>query len=180
MYRGGAYALMNDFDHALKDADMAVTLGPKDGWAYRGRAFIEIRAGKTEAASQDYDRARTLEPKRSAEIYNEACWARAIAGVDLEKALADCDSALAQAPNDADALDSRGFVHFRLGQYDAAIVDYTAALKARPKTASSLFGRGLAEQKKGMAVEAKADLTAARAADANIDATFKAYGVAAD
>ena len=178
--RAETYAGAGDLDHALTDADMAVILDPKDTEAYTTRGEIEVRAGRGDAASQDFDRARALDPRRSAYIANDACWTRATAGIDLDKALADCNAAVAQKPKYSDALDSRGFVHFRLGQYDAAIADYTAALALTPKQASSLFGRGLAEQKKRMTAEAAADLAAARAADARIDETFKAYGIKAD
>ena len=42
------------------------------------------------------------------------CWAKAIAGVALGSALADCNAALAKAPNVAGYLDSRGLVLLRL------------------------------------------------------------------
>jgi len=178
--RAETYADAGDLEHALADADMAIVLDPKNTDAFTTRGEIEVRAGRGEAASQDFDRARALDPRRSAYIAVDACWTRATAGIDLDKALADCDAAVAQKPKYSGALDSRGFVHFRLGQYDAAIADYTAALALTPKQASSLFGRGLAEQKKGMTAEAAADLAAARAADARIDETFKSYGIKAD
>jgi len=180
MRRAAVYAHAGDFDHALADAGTAIQMDPKDGEAYLSRGEIEIQAGKTDAASQDFDRARALEPDRSMWIAYAACWARANAGVDLDKALADCTLAIAQGPTHLGGLVGRGLVHFRLGQYDAAIADYTAALTSQPKFASSLFGRALAEQKKGMTAEAKADLAAARALDATIDQRFKAYGLTAD
>ena len=41
------------------------------------------------------------------------CWARALTGRDLDKALADCDRALRLAPKTPEFLDSRGLVHLR-------------------------------------------------------------------
>ena len=180
MRRAAVYADAGDFDHALADAGTAIQMDPKDAEAYLNRGEIEIQAGKTADASQDFDRARALDPDRSMWFAYSACWARAKAGVDLDKALADCTLAIAQAATHVGGLDGRGLVHFRLGQYDAAIADYTAALTAQPKFALPLFGRALAEQKKGMTAEAKTDLAAARALDATIDERFKAYGLAAD
>ncbi len=178
--RAETYAAAGDIDHALADADMYILLDPKFDGAYIARGDIEFQAGRVAAGRTDFDHARTLRSERSTYTDNEMCWDQAAAGVDLDKALADCNAALAKSPRYANALDSRGFVYFRMGQYDAAIADYTAALKLRARMASSLFGRGLAEQKKGMTTEAAADLAAARAADPTIDETFKGYGVTAN
>src|SRR5215471_8613239 len=38
---------------------------------------------------------------RNAEVFNARCWARAIAGRDLQQALADCGESLRLRPNDA-------------------------------------------------------------------------------
>jgi tetratricopeptide (TPR) repeat protein len=91
---------------------------------------------------------------------NMRCWARAMLGRDLDKALADCDAAVRRDRNPAD-LDSRGLVHLRLGQLQAAIDDYDAALRAAPKMAWSLYGRGLAKKRLGQTAEGAADIQAA-------------------
>jgi tetratricopeptide (TPR) repeat protein len=94
---------------------------------------------------------------------NSRCWARALWGRDLEKALSDCNAALRRRPGIGAFLDSRGLVRLRLGDYDRAIQDYDAALQADPKMAWSLYGRGLARRHKGLASQAEADLNAAAA-----------------
>jgi tetratricopeptide (TPR) repeat protein len=81
-------------------------------------------------------------------VYNNACWAHAILG-DLEAALADCNESLRLNPNDANALDTRGFTFLKSGALDEAIADYNAALLISPKLADSLYGRGLAKLRKG-------------------------------
>jgi tetratricopeptide (TPR) repeat protein/predicted aspartyl protease len=91
---------------------------------------------------------------------NMRCWARAMLGQDLDKALADCDAAIRQDRNFA-YLDSRGLVHLRMGQLKAAIEDYDAALRAAPKMAWSLYGRGLAKKRLGQTAEGEADIQAA-------------------
>ena len=52
-------------------------------------------------------------------------------------------------PDYVNALDSRGFVRLRAGQYDNAIADYDAALKLEPNKVASLYGRGMAKRRKG-------------------------------
>ena len=84
---------------------------------------------------------------------NSRCWARAVLGRDLNKALADCNASLKPMPGDEDAR-QRASVRLKLGISDA-VADYTAALAARPDMASSYYGRAAAEEAKGMAAEAR-------------------------
>jgi tetratricopeptide (TPR) repeat protein len=79
--------------------------------------------------------------------------------------------------NTAEALDSRGLVWLRRGEYDRAIADYDEALKARPNSAWSLYGRGLAKLKKGLKAEGEADLGAAARLDPHVPERAKAFGV---
>jgi tetratricopeptide (TPR) repeat protein len=95
---------------------------------------------------------------------------------DLNGALQDCDAALQLKPDNADTLDSRGFVKLKLGQAPNAIVDYDAALKLSAKKASSLFGRGVAKLKIGNA-SGNNDIAAAKAIDPGIADEFQRYGV---
>jgi len=95
--------------------------------------------------------------------YNERCWARAVLGQDLEKALHDCNAGLRSNPHAPQLLDSRGLVNLRRNQFDKAIADYNEALKINPKIAWSLYGRGIAELRKGMTAKGEADIAAAKA-----------------
>jgi len=94
---------------------------------------------------------------------NSRCWARALAGQELDLALTDCNNALRRSPNAAAILDSRGLVYLRQGNYDRAIADYDAALRLQPKIAWSLYGRGLSRLKKGQTAAGQADIAAATA-----------------
>jgi hypothetical protein len=49
---------------------------------------------------------------------------------DLPGALADCNAAIAQPPQDTAPLDSRALIYLKTNQWDAAIADYNAALIA--------------------------------------------------
>jgi tetratricopeptide (TPR) repeat protein len=108
---------------------------------------------------------------------NSRCWARALGGQELDKALADCNTALKLKPNTADFLDSRGLVYLRQGNYDKAIADYDAALRLAPKTAWSLYGRGLAKSGKGMSAEGQADIAAATALQPKIAERAASFGI---
>lgn len=107
---------------------------------------------------------------------NSACWARAVRGVELERALKDCDGAIALAP-EAAYLDSRGLVRLRLRNYAGAIADYDAALARRPTQSTSLYGRGLAKRAQCDTVGGDADLAAALKADPRVADQFADMGL---
>ncbi len=108
---------------------------------------------------------------------NGRCWARALAGQDLPKALGDCNKALSLAPHTASFLDSRGLVRLRMGDWDKAIADYDEALKLRPRMAWSLYGRGIARRHKGLAKDGDADIAAAIAIESDLLERAKALGI---
>ncbi len=176
MVRAAIYIRDKDWDKALTDVNAALVINPKDEQALSIRAKVYIQLKRVEEAMADDDAVLAMHPD-DAEYLNNACWARAISNVQLDKALELCAAALKAAPDTAHILDSRAFVELRLGQYDAAITDYDAVLAKEPKLSASLYGRGIAKLRKGMKAEGNADLTAARTVFATIDDTFKEYGV---
>jgi tetratricopeptide (TPR) repeat protein/predicted aspartyl protease len=111
------------------------------------------------------------------EALNARCWARALMGQELDKALSDCDASLSRFPNNASGLDSRGLVRLRLGDYDKAVADYDRSLKLSPKNAWSLYGRGMAKLKLNRAAEGKADISAAEAINPHIADEARKHGL---
>ena len=110
---------------------------------------------------------------------NARCWARAMLGVELDKALADCDKALDFQPKNPSFLDSRAWVRLRRGDVREALSDYDRALKIKPDGAWSLYGRGLARIRLGETEPGRADLEAARKLLPDIEAQTGHYGLAA-
>ncbi|MFS0736374.1 DUF3857 domain-containing protein [Sphingomonas sp. 1P06PA] len=107
---------------------------------------------------------------------NDACWLRATLNIELDKALADCDAAIAISRSVA-FLDSRGMVHLRRGDLTKAIADYDAALAQDPKEESSLYGRGLAWLRSGDAKRGRSDIDKAIAIRPRIADEFARYGL---
>ena len=132
--------------------------------------------GDFDRATANFTKAIEIDPK-DAFPYNNRCWLRAKANRDLPLALADCDAGVGLAPNNAESLDSRGFLYLRLGRFDEAIADYDAALKINPRLAGGLYGRGLAKRKKGDQAGGDADVAAARAIQADIADEYAKYGM---
>jgi tetratricopeptide (TPR) repeat protein/predicted aspartyl protease len=101
---------------------------------------------------------------------NSRCWARLQLGIELDKALEDCNAAVDADPKSPNHLDSRGWVNLRLGKYADALSDFDRSLKARPEGAWSHYGRALTKPHLGDAAGSAADLAAARKAEPDIDA----------
>jgi predicted aspartyl protease/tetratricopeptide (TPR) repeat protein len=116
--------------------------------------------------------------RRRGEALNGRCWARALSGRDLDRALDDCNAALRFTPGEASYFDSRGLVRLRSGDPKRAVADYDSALAKEPKMAWSLYGRGIAKIRLGQRVAGEADLAAARAIEPGIADRARRYGIA--
>jgi tetratricopeptide (TPR) repeat protein/predicted aspartyl protease len=164
---------------ALADADAAAaaTVGPVNDRLQIAALYVALDAYDRAIAQLDlWIRAHPEDAGLPAAL-NERCWARALAGKELDKALSDCNAALRRRPKTPGYLDSRGLVRLRLADYDHAIEDYDAALQANPKMAWSLYGRGLARRHKGLNAEAEADLKAAAALQPDIAERARKAGI---
>lgn len=139
------------------------------------RAIAYEKAGQTALAQADLVKARQ-EAKRPGEL-NNLCWSLATAGTDLDSALADCNAAVAESPQDDSFQDSLGFVLLRLNRYPEAIAAYDTALKLNPLEVHSLYGRGICELRTGKESRGHADIKAATALAFTIADEFAHYGV---
>lgn len=164
-----------DFEGALATAGLAVSADPKNLYALVQRGIAYERASKPDLAAKDFDAAKAM-AHQPAE-FNSICWAKAVAGIALERALAECNAALTAAPDNAAVMDSKGLVLLRLGRVDDAISVYDAALAKRPMQSASLYGRGLAQLKKGNTAAADQDRKAALAVDPDVVETFADMGL---
>ncbi|TWB41153.1 DUF3857 domain-containing protein [Nitrospirillum pindoramense] len=156
----------------------AMEINAKDSNNLLMRGIAYSRQQKADLAAKDFAAARALVTNPWS--LNNMCWTKALANVDLEGALADCDAALAQKqaeePTSA-TLDSRGFVLLRLGRYDDSIASYDGALKLRPNSSMSLFGRGIAHLRKGETEAGADDIAQAKAQYADVATEFAKYGI---
>jgi len=180
LLRGGLLMAKGSHAEGRRDLEAASRAGAKDGTVRLRVGQIYSAAKMHEAALPEFDAAIALLPRSGVltmSALNSACWSRTLLNRELEKALAECNGAVKLGPNVAQVLDSRGLVHLRLGQNDAAIDDYDDALRRRPKADWSLYGRGLAKQRKGQQAEGDADIAAALALTPGLTAEFKRYGI---
>jgi tetratricopeptide (TPR) repeat protein len=109
------------------------------------------------------------------------CRLGAVAGQDLEAALADCSTFVwhmgKSTPQNSAIFVHRGLIRLRMGDNGRAISDFDSALKELPRDASALYGRGIAEQRQGKSAEAKTDMEAAISLQPGIADSFKKRGI---
>ena len=138
------------------------------------RGIVFEKFGEKAMAAADFEAARKL--MTTADALNSACWEKALKGVALQSALADCDMALAKEPGSVAILDSRGLALLRLGRLDDAIAAYDQALAKSPRLPTSLYGRGIARGRKGDKEGAAADIAAAIAVQPDITSELSDIG----
>ena len=164
--RDGAKADLDVLDQALPaQAQMRLPMS---------RAYLDLeRPAQALAQLNQWLPAHPNEFKRDAAL-NSRCWIRAMLGVELDKAIDDCDDAIDSDSRNPSYFDSRGWVYLRQGKYKKALADFDRSLGLQPEAAWPLYGRGLTQARLGNAEQAEADLAAARKLRPDI-ATLVAY-----
>ena len=148
----------------------------QDPNAFYDLGMANIVIGNYESAVGNFDaviRIHRLDDRS----YHMRCWARAVIGRELRRALADCNEVLRLNPNNFHVFDARGFTNLKLGEFRRSIADYDTVLKFDPMRAASLYGRGVAKRNIGDSVGADADIGAAKTIEPEIAERFARYGV---
>jgi tetratricopeptide (TPR) repeat protein len=144
--------------------------------------FVELQAtllgdaGKVDEGLAALDGAIAGSPGNPS-LLNSRCWLKGTRNVKLDTALKDCTKAIELSDNPAAALDSRGFVYFRMNRFEDALADFNAAIETNPDQSASLFMRGIIKTRTDDAKGAAEDLSAARAIDPQVDADYARWGV---
>jgi len=169
----------NEDAEAVKDVDAAERSVPQQDGVRLELASLYEHAGRYPTAIRQFDLwiAAHREDAMLGTALNGRCWARALAGSELNKALDDCNAAIKLDPKSAEIFDSRGLVRLRMGENDKAIADYNESLRLRPKSPWSLYGRGVGRLRKGQTSDGQADIAAATALSPNIAEEFKKHGI---
>lgn len=179
LQRGLAHQARGGYDAAIHDFDFALTLQPalERAIALRDEA-LRLRGEDVFAQLESLNVALRETPTNS-ELLNNRCWIRAVNGIDLELALADCNAALSANPANAAARDSRGLVYLKMQNHAAALQDYEAALASEPQRGHFIYGRGIARLWLGDAQQAARDLAEAEQLEPGVTALYQSYGISA-
>ena len=173
--RGLAKESFSDFDGAFADYDQAIRIDRNYAYAYANRGDIYQRRGEPTRAFEDFSTAIRLEPNNSDNL-NARCWMLVRGNLDLKQALADCDRSIQMRANQWNYHFNRGFVHFRLGNYDRAISDLDATLRIRSYAPASYL-RGLAKLKTGDTTGGENDIATARNQYSRVEEEYESYGI---
>lgn len=110
-------------------------------------------------------------------VANGLCWTLAVLGESLDEARGACDARLREAPDDAEALDSRGLVNLKQGRFQEAWDDYDSAVRINPQGVSWFYGRAIAALRLGRIEEGRRQIEMAEIGYPGIAAMFESYGI---
>ena len=170
--QAGAAADLDAVDHfAPQQADLRLAL-----------ARLYGAAAEYAGAIHEYDLWIEYHPDdlRLSYALGGRCGSEALANVDVDRALKDCNQALRSLPKptSAVAVSNRGLVYLRQGKPDSALADFATALKLQPKLFIARYGLGLAELKKGLKDQGQSDLLAVQVARPQLARRLAAAGLA--
>lgn len=167
---------MGDFAGAAATLAAALKAHPNDASLIALHAQAKWLNGNLSEARKAFSAARAVANDETDST--RLCWYRAIADIDLNEALADCDTALAKDAESTAALETRGFTLVKLGRYDEALLAYDRALALDPVMGEAILGRAIAWKRKGDQAKADAYLAEVIAVDPDIVTEYRSYGMA--
>jgi protein O-mannosyl-transferase len=145
--RGLAYGDRGEFDRAMEDFDMALTINPRYGEAHLNRGMAFVAKGQFDRALEDYNAAIAAKPGYIDAYNNRGSLFNRKGQFDL--ALEDLNVAITMNPAYFAAYVNRGIAYKEMGELDRAIVDYNKALSLSPDFVKIYVGRGDIYMKKG-------------------------------
>lgn len=147
---GALYRYYGDRQHAIQEYEIAVAIDPLRSitWTSLARTYLDLN---------DNDQC-IKNATRAIELPTVEWYAYYVRGIcyeymgDHKQAIADFDRYLSQMgnaavfyeiePHEADALNNRGYAHYRLGNYQQALHDYNRAIELNPRITPSYIFRG--------------------------------------
>jgi tetratricopeptide (TPR) repeat protein len=167
-----AYRRDGNYADALSTIDRAISEVPHENRTARTyftteRAVMVIEQGDRNVVQGAITQIAAIEPD-SQDLYANRCWLRAVAGVEMDQALEDCNKAIATDPKDYGTMTWRALVHLKLGHWDACVMDANEARKHNSQLSSSLYMRGYCEDRMGDHAGAAKDVESAKSFDPGI------------
>lgn len=155
---GDLYRLLQKWPEAEALYDEVVRAdaaqGREDWRALFARATSRERSGRWADAEADVKKALELEPKR-AELLNFLGYGWVDRGVHVAEGMKLIREAVAARPDAGYIIDSLGWAHYRLGEYDEAVEQLERAVELEPGEAEIVDHLGDAYWRAGRRVEAQ-------------------------
>ena len=171
----------HDQDGALQDLQTLDHALPAQANQRLQLANLYVRLDQRERAIPQWDQwiASHEQDISEPQARSDRCWTRVLLGIELDKALDDCDRAVDAEPDNPHFRDSRAWLHVRRNELSKALSDFDRAIKTQDKLAWARYGRGLVHLRQGDAAAAQADLAVAREQLPKIDEQARRYGLEA-
>jgi tetratricopeptide (TPR) repeat protein len=160
--RGNARRFLGDYGGSWHDFERAVSLDPRNGIAYIGRALATcFRAPGNPQANADFQHGKSLlaQPQNAIEYVMRGTAQAQLQ--DSAAAIADYTIALELNPRLVLAYNNRGNLRQHLGDWDGAIADFSMVLEIDPYSAIAYNNRAIVYAHRNLAAEAIADYTQA-------------------
>ncbi len=139
--RGWAKENMGDTLGAIRDFDKAIAIDPNCGDAYNNRGWLKRIKHDYRGAIADFNKAIAIYPDFQKAFINREIARRALGDNTTEKPSGN----IAIAPNDALALNSRGWAKENKGDTLGAIEDFNKAIAIDPNCADAFNNLGYLE-----------------------------------
>jgi tetratricopeptide (TPR) repeat protein len=126
--RGRALLERHDYDHAISDFSMALSIDDKlpDAWQGRARGYEE--SGKLDYALTDYDKAIALNETRCIAYLDRGVLKAKLK--DYDGAIADAGKAISLCPKEYQAYQNRATDLMKKGQIEEALRDYVFVIQS--------------------------------------------------
>jgi tetratricopeptide (TPR) repeat protein len=140
-------------ESALADCDQAAKLRPDDPRVLFQRSQIFQELDRHDEAIADMEQLANVGGFSPSANLNALAYARAVGQRQLEKALQEVEEALEMEGENAAYLDTRGFIHWQLGNLDDALRDMNKAVEEMEATFES--GRQQVERIRSITVDSR-------------------------
>jgi tetratricopeptide (TPR) repeat protein/predicted aspartyl protease len=170
----------NDRAGAVSDLDVAQKAAANESDVRFELGGLYVRAGQYAKAITQFDLwiAAHHSDAKMADALSDRGFARTLCGQDLDKAVADSNSALRLRPHDLEMMSRRAYAELNAGKTGKAISDWDAVVASQPKNAFALYGRGVARTRAGKMSEGQADISAATALEPQVVEAARKRGLA--
>ena len=159
--RGNAFLNKGEFESAVKDFDMAISLNPKNAVYYNDRGSCYFEKQMYDEAIKDFSECIKSNPGIAVIYINRAFCFHDI--LQYDEAIKDFSEAIRLEPDNDIAYFSRGLSYSNTGKHDLALEDISKAIELYPHSSNYYNNRAEIYEKLGNKEMAAVDFEKAQA-----------------
>src|SRR5690554_1124147 len=161
--RGMDFALVQDYENALKDMEHAIRLDPQMAMAHFARAIIRTKQLEYQSMLSEESGLLDQKNEKDLSILNDLPGVKrrtelSLEAIEYDGILKDYDAIIQIAPDFIFAYYNRAEIFIIEKDYRAAIADYTRAINLEPEFAEAYFNRGISRLSIGETADGLDDL----------------------